>query len=97
VRDWRQERVARSTRSWRGYIEPGGISSWDVRLAEDPREPTARVALDVVGGDGAPDFNMAHNLRQRILGDEKLARAPTPEEWDFLVALRKERGYGKGG
>jgi hypothetical protein len=25
-----------------------------------------------------------------------LARVPTPEEYDFLIALRNERGYGKG-
>jgi hypothetical protein len=97
VRDWRQQRATRSARNWNGYIEVPGINSWYVRLAEDPREPTARVLFDVVDRDGNPDEGWAQNLRQHILGDGILARVPTPEEYDFLIALRKERGYGKGG
>ena len=31
-----------------------------------------------------------------IIGDGMLSRSPTPEEFDFLKALRKEKGYGKG-
>ncbi len=68
-----------------------------MRLAEDPKEPAARVVLDVVDRDGDPDVNWAQNMRQRIVGDGILARVPTPEEYDFLIALRKDRGYGKGG
>jgi hypothetical protein len=97
VRDWRQQREARSARNWNGYIEVSGINSWYVRLAEDPKEPSARVVLDVIDRDGDPDVNWAQNMRQRIVGDGILARVPTPEEYDFLSALRKERGYGKGG
>jgi len=35
-------------------------------------------------------------MRQRVVNDGMLARPPTPAEWEFLVHLRKERGYGKG-
>lgn len=97
VRDWRQQRAEKSARNWHGYIEVGGINSWYVRLAEDPAEPTARVVLDVVDRNGNPDASWAQNMRQRIAGDGMLARAPTTEEYDFLIALRGERGYGKGG
>jgi hypothetical protein len=41
--------------------------------------------------DGEPDAALAHSLRQIVLGDGMLARAPTPEEYDFLKAQRKER------
>src|SRR6266516_2369799 len=54
VRERRERRAARSARNWHGYIEPGGINSWDVRIAEDPAEPTARVVLDVADSDGNP-------------------------------------------
>jgi hypothetical protein len=40
--------------------------------------------------------NQAHNLRQVILRDGKLSRAPTAEEWDFLKHLHKKYGYGEG-
>jgi hypothetical protein len=39
--------------------------------------------------------NQAHNLRQVILRDGKLSRAPTAEEWDFLKHLHKKYGYGE--
>lgn len=93
----RQERKsATNLRSWSGYIETGGINEWYVRLVEQPGAPTGRVVLDVVDRDGEPDVNRAHSMRQHILGDGQLARVPTPEEYAFLIALRKERGYGKG-
>ena len=57
---------------------------------------TARVVLEVVDRDGDPDPAMAQTMRQMAAGDDRLARAPTEEEWSFLVAQRKERGYGKG-
>ncbi len=97
LRDWRQQRAARTARNWHGYIEVGGINSWYVHLAEDPTEPTARVVLEVVDRDGGPNDDWAHNMRQHVLGDGILARVPTPEESDFLKALHKERGYGQGG
>jgi hypothetical protein len=46
--------------------------------------------------DGEPDTAMAVSLRQIIQQDEMLARVPTSEEYDFLIAQRKELGYGKG-
>jgi hypothetical protein len=52
--------------------------------------------LDVVDRNGEPDPGMAHSLREIVKGDGMLARVPTPEEYDFLKAQRKERGYGKG-
>lgn len=97
LRDRQARRAALAARNWHGYIELGGINSWYVRLAEDPETPTARVVLDVTDRDGNPDEHWAHNMRQTITEDKMLARAPTPEEHDFLAALRKERRYGTSG
>jgi hypothetical protein len=95
-RDWSQRKAAIAQRNWHGYVMPEGISDWYVRLVEDPKTPTATVILNVVDRDGTPDASRAENLRQTIIGDGMLARVPTPEEYDFLRAQRKERGYGKG-
>jgi hypothetical protein len=95
-REYRQRRAAAQERNWHGYINPGTINEWDVRLAEDPGEATGRVVLEVLGSDGEPHPNQADNMRQAVLRHGKLARTPTPEEWAFLVHLRKERGYGQG-
>jgi hypothetical protein len=55
------------------------------------------VVLEVLDGrDGDPDVNFAQNLRQRVIADRMLSRVPTPAEYDFLIDLRKKRGYGKG-
>ena len=97
MRAWREQRAAKAARNWDGYIEVGGINSWYVRLAEEPTEASARVALEVVDRAGKPDENWAQNMRQHVLGDGMLARPPTPEEYDFQTALRKDRGYGQGG
>lgn len=93
----REQTEAIEHRNWHGYIEPGSINEWPVRLLEHPDHPTGRVVLEVVDRDGAPDVNWAHNLRQHIEGDGLIARPPTEGEWEFLKALKKERGYGKGG
>jgi hypothetical protein len=57
---------------------------------------TAKVVLEVVDRDGDPDPAMAHSMRQVAEADGRLARAPTEEEWSFLITQRKERGYGNG-
>ena len=93
IRDRREHKAAVAERNWRGYINPGGINGWDVRLAEDPGSPTPRVVLEVLGNNAE---NWADNLRQTVLRDGKLSRSPTVEEWDFLRYLYRERGYGKG-
>jgi hypothetical protein len=55
------------------------------------------VVLDVLTSpDGEPDAGLAYSMRVNIERDGMLSRAPTPEEYDFLKAQRKERGYGKG-
>ena len=95
-REYRARKALTAERNWGGYILPGGINSWDVVLAEDPDLPTGRVVLDVVNSKGEPDVNMANNLRQLILRDGRITRAPTPAEAGFLRYLHKERGYGKG-
>jgi hypothetical protein len=82
--------------TWHGYIELSGINSWPVRLMEHPDHPTARVVVEVVDGEGAPDVNWAQNLRQHIEDDGLLTRAPSAAEYAFLQALHKERGYGEG-
>ena len=92
-RDWRRQKVAIAERNWGGYISPGGINGWDVRLAEEPNTPTSRVVLEVLGNNAE---NRADNLRQTVLRDGKLSRSPTVEEWDFLKYLYREHGYGKG-
>jgi hypothetical protein len=92
-RAWRRERAADAERNWHGYIPVGGIDGWDVRLAEDPEGPTARVVVEVLANNAE---NQAHNLRQVILRDGKLSRAPTTGEWGFLKHLHKKYGYGSG-
>ncbi len=76
---------------------PEGINDWFVRVVEDePKTLTARVVLEVVDRDGDPDPAMAHSMRQIAGADGRLARVPSENEWSFLIAQRKERGYGKG-
>jgi hypothetical protein len=95
-RRWRAERAARAYRNWHGFITTAGVDSWYVRLAEDPDSPTARVVLEVVDRGGEPDAPRAYSMRQRAATDGMLARVPTPDEYDFLDFLHRERGYGKG-
>lgn len=52
--------------------------------------------LEVVDRDGEPDPAMAHSMCQVAEADGRLARAPTEDEWSFLITQRKERGYGIG-
>jgi hypothetical protein len=55
------------------------------------------VVLDVLGSkDGEPDSQLAYGMRINIERDRMLSRSPTPAEFDFLKAQRKERGYGNG-
>jgi hypothetical protein len=95
VRGWREHRRARQHRDWHGYIAVGMVSSWHVRLADAPDEPTGRIVLDVLNvSDGTPDANRAHSMRQQITADGMLARVPTQEEDDFLKDLGRQRGGG---
>jgi hypothetical protein len=96
-RDARKQRKALTElRNWHGYIHPNGISDWYVRLEEDPQTVTSRVVLEVVDRNGEPNGARAHDLRETIKRDGMVARVPTPEEYDFLRYLYKERGYGAG-
>ena len=92
----KRRKAATERRNWQGYIHPGGISDWRVRLAEDPQTVTARVVLEVIDRNGKPDGSWAHDLRETINRDGMLARVPTQDEYDFLRYLYKERGYGTG-
>ena len=94
----RQERLAAiRRRNWHGFIAIEGVDTWYVRLAEDdPGNPSPRVVVEVVDPGGEPAPAVAAGLRQRVAGDGMLSRSPTSEEFDFLKALRKEKGYGKG-
>jgi hypothetical protein len=67
-----------------------------VRLAEDPQAVTSRVVLEVADRNGKPNGARADDLLETIKRDGMLARVPTPEEYDFLRCLHKERGYGVG-
>jgi hypothetical protein len=96
-RAWRQERAQTTLRNWHGYIMLEAVDTWYVRLADDPQTPTGQVVLEVLTSrDGEPDAGLAHSMRVNIERDGMLSRAPTPDEFDFLKAQRKERGYGKG-
>jgi hypothetical protein len=92
----KRRRAALEQRNWHGYINPHGVSDWRVRLAEDPQTLTARVVLEVIDRSGGLDPGWAHDLRETIKRDGMIARVPTPEEYDFIRYLFKERGYGKG-
>jgi hypothetical protein len=97
---WRQRRERKAQtrlRNWHGYIETNGIDTWYVRLAAGDTGNGASVTVEVIDRDGAPNEMLAHNVRQRIIGDGMLSRSPTPVELEFLNAQRKDRGYGKGG
>jgi hypothetical protein len=96
LRERRRTKAARQLRDWNGYIPLNAISSWYVRVTEEPDTPTSRVVLEVLRSNGEPDPNMAYSLRQWVDRDGMLARVPTEEEYDFLKALHKERGYGGG-
>jgi hypothetical protein len=95
-RAWQREKAAEGDRNWHGYILTNGISDWRVRLVEDPQEVTARVVLEVIDANGDPDGGWAHDLRETVRRDGMIARAPNPEEYDFLRFLHKKFGYGKG-
>jgi hypothetical protein len=91
-RDLRERRAATRLRNWHGYIRLEGVDTWYVRLAEEPKTPTGTVVVEVLDGEGGqPDAALAHSVRQIILGDGMLSRSPTPEEFEFLKAQRKER------
>ena len=88
----RERRAARETRNWNGYVSVPGISTWYVRVIEDPETKwTERVVLDVVDPDGTPNPSMAHALRLHANGDGMLSRSPSPDQWDFLKELQKDR------
>jgi len=48
----RKERAATHLRNWHGYMLPGTINEWDVRLAERPATLSGRVVLEVLGSEG---------------------------------------------
>lgn len=98
VREWMAARHAREIRNWNGYIIREGVDTWLVRVVEDESTRyTERVTLDVVNRDGTPNRDMAHSLRLRAKEDGMLSRSPTPEQWDYLGDLRRERFGAPGG
>jgi hypothetical protein len=92
---WRSDRAARQRRNWHGYIDVGGINTWNARLAEPPKTSGAIVTVEVIRPDGTPDEQMASAMRIVIERDGFLARAPTVSELEFLTYLRKNDGYGQ--
>jgi len=94
--DRRDAKEARRHRTWHGYIPVEGLDTWDVRVIE-PEGASAFVTLEVLNGpDGEPSVNLAYNMRTVAERDGKISRSPTADEYEFLVDLRRERGYGKG-
>ena len=94
--NWRQQRDTKRLRNWNGYIDIHGIDSWYVHVESGIDTPSASVVLTVLDRKGNPSEGAASVLRQRITQDGMLARVPSPEESDFLAALRKDQGYGQG-
>ncbi|MFE3173123.1 hypothetical protein ACFXPA_24410 [Amycolatopsis sp. NPDC059090] len=91
----RELQSARRHRDWHGYIHVGMLSSWHVRVADAPETPTGRIVLAVLDGpDGAPDVNRAHSMRVQVARDGMLARVPSPEQYEFLASLHRNRGNG---
>lgn len=94
---WRQEKLARSRRTWHGYVAIEGVDTWYVRAVADADRQAGQVVLEVLDGqDGSPDEVLAQGMRIVADRDGMLSRSPTTEEFEFLKDLRKERGYGKG-
>ncbi len=92
---WQADRTAHKRRNWHGYIDVGGLNTWDVRLAEPPKTAGPVVTIEVTGRDGKPDEQLAASMRNVIERDGFLARAPTVSELEFLKYLRKRDGYGQ--
>jgi hypothetical protein len=93
---WSARKTETRRRSWNDWITAGAIDTWFVRLAEEPRRPTATVVLEAIDRDGRPDEHTAHSIRQRVRDDGTLSRSPSPREHDFLMDLQKQR-FGRGG
>jgi hypothetical protein len=88
----KQRRTDREVRNWNGYIQRAGVSSWFVKIIEDPDNKwTERVVLDVVDQDGTPNPSMAHALRLHANADRLICRYPSASQWDFLKDLEKDR------
>jgi hypothetical protein len=92
---WQVHRAETRLRNWHGYIDVGGIDTWYVRLADDPKTPTARVVLEVIDRPGNPDEAVAYNVRLRVEQDGMLSRSPSSGELEFPTYLRKDQGYGQ--
>lgn len=94
--EWRDSRRERKRRSWQDFINPHGISTWDVRLVVDPDEPTALVVLEVLDSPGGkPADQRAQSMRQTILADQMLSQSPSPDQHDFIMQQwSKRRGHG---
>jgi hypothetical protein len=94
--EWRDTRRERQRRGWQDFINPHGISSWDVRLVVDSDEPTALVVLEVLDSPcGKPADQRAQSMRQTILADQMLSKSPSPDQHDFIVqqwSKRREHG-----
>ena len=85
-----ERRSAREVRNWHGYVMTTGISTWYVKVIEDPSNRwTERVVLDVVDPDGTPNPPMAHALRLSANSDGMLSRSPTSAEWNLSRILRR--------
>ena len=78
---WQADRAARQRRDWHGYIDVGGVNTWNVRLAEPPKASGAVVTAEITKPDGTPDEQMASGMRIVIERDGFLARAPTVASW----------------
>ncbi len=96
ISSWRGRKAQTQRRTWHGYIDLHGIDTWYVEPEDAPNEPSAKVVLTVVDRHGNPSETMAQALRQTAGRDRMLCRTPNSEEYEFLVALRKDRGYGHG-
>lgn len=95
-RAWKAEKDRTRARNWHGFIMTNGIDDWYVRLIDDPQTLSSIVPIEVVDRDGTPDPQRAHDMRETVKRDGRLARVPTEQEFAFLKFLHKKLGYGEG-
>jgi len=90
-----QRRLAQARRLWNGYIDVAGIHTWRLRLVErGADDPPERLIVEVVNDDGTPNTPMAHLLGQVIESDGFVSRTPSPEQYEYLKSLRRQRPRG---
>jgi hypothetical protein len=87
-----KRRAARKSRTWHGYLNPHGVSSWHVEVIDQPDQPPGHVTICVTD---EPRGNRADSLIKQIEKDGQLGRVPTAEQYDLIRTLYQKR-FGTG-